>query len=239
MQGLKTLRHRIEGLLSIPFEALARRNERVEGFDERFGTRTSDIIKMSKLADSADKNALHSQYFPAAVMVVDRILRSVPIARQEWTFVDVGAGMGRVTLIASELPFKRVIGIEYSQELHAIAIANERIHAERATRRSAIELHCADAAEFTYPDDDLFLFLFDPFRRPVMERFLDRLLESPATANRGLLIAYYIPEEHASLAARPELRVLKTERLFRPFYGRPQSWTLYGNSAGAARLARS
>ncbi|MFZ0635589.1 MAG: class I SAM-dependent methyltransferase, partial [Candidatus Acidiferrales bacterium] len=49
------------------------------------------------------------------------VLASLPISFEEFEFVDFGSGKGRVLLMASEVPFKKIVGIEFSPELHAIA----------------------------------------------------------------------------------------------------------------------
>src|ERR1700719_3166712 len=43
---------------------------------------------------------------------------------EAYTFVDIGAGKGRALLLAAELPFRKVIGVELSEELARIAQKN-------------------------------------------------------------------------------------------------------------------
>ncbi len=38
---------------------------------------------------------------------------------EKFTFVDLGAGKGRIMLLASNFPFQRVLGVEFVPELHA------------------------------------------------------------------------------------------------------------------------
>src|SRR5262249_59289520 len=67
-------------------------------------------------------------------------------------FVDLGSGKGRVLLMAAMHPFKRVIGVELSAKLNAIA----RTNVERASHRlrcKEVELVVADATEYELPDD--------------------------------------------------------------------------------------
>jgi hypothetical protein len=55
-----------------------------------------------------------------------RVLAKLNIAFEDYTFVDYGSGKGRALLLASEFPFKRIIGLEFSPELHSIAEDNIR-----------------------------------------------------------------------------------------------------------------
>ena len=47
-----------------------------------------------------------------------KVLASLQIAFHDYTFIDFGSGKGRALLLASEFPFKRIIGLEFSPELH-------------------------------------------------------------------------------------------------------------------------
>ena len=49
------------------------------------------------------------------------------IEHDRFTFVDFGAGKGRVLMMACEYPFKQVIGVELSRKLHATASRNYNI----------------------------------------------------------------------------------------------------------------
>jgi hypothetical protein len=52
---------------------------------------------------------------------------------QDFTFIDLGSGKGRVLLMASDYPFKRIIGVEFMPELQRVAQENIRKYAERCT----------------------------------------------------------------------------------------------------------
>ena len=48
-----------------------------------------------------------------------------PTARlRDFTFIDLGCGKGRVLLMASDYPFKKIIGVEFMPELHRAAQKN-------------------------------------------------------------------------------------------------------------------
>jgi len=54
------------------------------------------------------------------------ILAGVTIKFEDFVFIDFGSGKGRALLLASEFPFKRIVGVEFSPELHAAAVDNIR-----------------------------------------------------------------------------------------------------------------
>lgn len=54
------------------------------------------------------------------------LMASLSAPVDELTFVDLGAGKGRAMLLASELPFRRIVGVEFSPELCDVARRNLR-----------------------------------------------------------------------------------------------------------------
>ena len=66
-------------------------------------------------------------------------LLSVALKHDDFTFVDFGSGKGRALLMASEFPFPRVTGIEFSPELHAIAQKNIREYRRRRNGFGAVD----------------------------------------------------------------------------------------------------
>ncbi len=86
-------------------------------------------------------------HYPHAVLydstpprIFRRMLRGLNIDHSEYVFVDMGCGKGKVVLLAAELPFKRVVGVELSPKLARIAKNNLRTY--RGPRKSA-GAHCA------------------------------------------------------------------------------------------------
>jgi hypothetical protein len=88
------------------------------------------------------------------------------------TFVDVGAGMGRAMLLAAEMPFKAVVGVELHPGLAAIARKNMALWRKAGRARAPMSLICGDAVEYQWPEGPLVAFLFNPFGAAVMRRFV-------------------------------------------------------------------
>ena len=67
--------------------------------------------------------------------------------------IDFGSGMGRVVVLAAKrYPFRRIIGVEISQQMHEIARRNVERN-RRHMRCTEIELVNADVIDYTVPDD--------------------------------------------------------------------------------------
>lgn len=185
----------------------------VHPFDAENGVRTSGIIP-GRLLKTGHRNDRHSTaYFGVAPSVFKGLLRkwqkSSPCAPvEELVFVDVGAGMGRAMLLASELPFRRVEGIELNPVLAGIAKRNAAKWRAAGRARARMRVTCGDAVEFGFPKGPCVVFLFNPFGASVMRRLLLRLAEAFQDRPGELDLLYVNHEqEHVFEAQRGFVRL--------------------------------
>jgi SAM-dependent methyltransferase len=147
--------------------------------------------------DEAYAHATHYEAVPIADLRA--MLGAVPeevTARA--TFVDVGAGMGRAMMIASEYPFKCVTGVELSPALFEIAKANLASATGLQTRCRDVRLTCGDARTHRYPRGTLVAFLFNPFDGDAFRATLARIVGSRA-AGDDVYVLYHTPEHLGTL----------------------------------------
>jgi SAM-dependent methyltransferase len=134
-------------------------------------------------------------YLPIRPNAARRVLRSLPIRDySEYTFVDLGSGMGRMLLIASEFLFRKVVGVEMREDLHALAMENVRRFRHRKAARSQIACELVDATRYDFPAGNLVVYLFNPFGVEVVEKVFRRLDESFEQKPREIFIVYVYPE---------------------------------------------
>lgn len=124
--------------------------------------------------------------------------------------LDLGAGKGRMLFMAARHPVRRVIGVEISPELAAVARANLRAAAPRLRCRR-VEVVMADAATHPVPDDVTVVHMFNPFSGPVMTAAIDRVLESIDRSPRSVRLVYSNPREagHEALLATGRARLVR------------------------------
>jgi tRNA A58 N-methylase Trm61 len=114
------------------------------------------------------------------------VLSRIPID-PDLTFIDIGCGKGCTLLTASEFKFRRIIGVEFAEELACIAQKNIlRYRGKQAC--TAIEIDQRDATEFVFPPGPLMIYFFNPFEAPVMEKVLGNLRESLEKFPRAVTI---------------------------------------------------
>jgi SAM-dependent methyltransferase len=183
-------------------------------FDANFNVRTSGLVAGRYLKSDHRHDRHATAYYGVAPSVfhalVKRWQRSRPVAPlEETTFVDLGAGMGRAVLLASELGFKAVDGVELHPTLARIARKNASLWRAAGRERGPVRIVHGDAVEFALPPGPLLVFLFNPFGAPVLRRLLKRwrkALAVPSTlavpAN-GLDLLYVNNEQEGELEAAP------------------------------------
>jgi SAM-dependent methyltransferase len=135
----------------------------------------------------------HSPYQPTDPALFHEMMASLPIAFDQFAFVDLGSGKGRTLLMASEYPFKKIVGVELIAELHRAAQQNIREYRSPAQRCVRIESVNADASAFELPEEPLVLYLFNPLPERALSDALQRLEKSLVQTPRPVWIVYYNP----------------------------------------------
>jgi predicted RNA methylase len=109
--------------------------------------------------------------------------------------------MGRVVLLAARRPFRAVIGVEISPAL--VEIARENLGSARDPRRIVrdVKIVRADASAYALPRGDLVVYMYNPFRGPVLDAVLARLQAAAGRAEVAVL--YHTAVEQAALDAVP------------------------------------
>jgi SAM-dependent methyltransferase len=155
-------------------------------FDQIHGVDTSGLIAAGNLITGHPNDSHVTAYYGVAPSILRTLIdlwraTNPPHPIQHYTFLDFGAGKGRAILIASELPFHQVIGIELNPTLADIAQLNlDRWLASHATDPTAvplapIRLYEQDALTFDIPRTPTLAFLFHPFEAPILKLLLRRI----------------------------------------------------------------
>ena len=172
-------------------------------FDLEFGVRTSGLVAGRHLGSGHRSDRHNTAYYAVAPSVFREMIvrwrRMKPAApMDEFTFVDFGAGMGRAVLLAAEMPFRRVVGVELNPTLAGIARRNAALWRKAGRARAPMQIQCRDAAEFRFPEGPCVAFLFNPFGAPVLRRLLaawSKTLSTGVAGRAGKLDLIYVNNE--------------------------------------------
>jgi SAM-dependent methyltransferase len=163
-------------------------------FDAEYGVETAGNVSYSSLDAPPDCVAHASAYQPIYPAPFMDLIRQLPIDFEEWTFVDFGSGKGRAVLLASEFPFRKVVGIEFSPSLHEIAKKNLTTYRSATQRCRRIDLLCLDATGYEIPRTPAIFHFYNPFGRQVMSEVARNTDGSLQEGPRKAFVAYFLPE---------------------------------------------
>ncbi|MCZ6564571.1 MAG: class I SAM-dependent methyltransferase [Gammaproteobacteria bacterium] len=190
----KNIRYYIEELFSGRLLLSTTESE----FDNEYGTETEAIrdIGSLDLDDLAlSESAIHAvRYAASPFHITKKIIQELSIDHARFSFLDFGAGKGRVLLIASQFPFKSVVGIEFSRELCEVAKGNIAKIPSSKCAASRVECVHADVIEYALPSNPLVCYFFNPFDRIIMEVVVGRLVESLREFPREIYVIYIHPK---------------------------------------------
>jgi Putative methyltransferase len=141
-----------------------------------------------------------SAYQPTEPCLFQEMMASLPIDFRGFTFVDLGSGKGRTLLMASDYPFRRIIGVEILPELHRAAEENIRAYGSPTQRCTEIESICADASAFDPPAGPLLLYLFNPLPEISLRKMFANLERSLRRHPRTVYVLYCNPLLEGALA---------------------------------------
>jgi SAM-dependent methyltransferase len=174
-------------------------------FDRKHGVNTAGVMPGSRCNAHGDDVQHASSYQAIFPEPFAAVMKQLPVDFREFTFIDIGSGKGRATLLASEFPFERIVGIEFSRPLHDIAEANCPKYRSATQKCKAIELLCMDATEYDLPAKPEILYLYNPFGEEIMKRFVAKIERSLRDAPRMLFVIYFWPVLHELFDKSPSL----------------------------------
>lgn len=181
-------------------------------FDQSYHVSTAGDVSWQRLQTGSSSDAYSTNYSPTPPSVVRAIFSRLP-ELQDFSFVDLGCGKGRVLIMATEFSFKSVIGIEKVPALYKTACENARIVRHDHPERTEIQLVLNEATAIDFPAGNLVVYLFHPFWKPVMESMVRKIEEALKNESRQLWVVYVNPVFYGLLDASPFL-VFDSERSF-------------------------
>jgi SAM-dependent methyltransferase len=156
---------------------LAPRNLVADPFDVQRGTDTGGLIPIWKLGTESKNARFGVRYQASEEQELIDAVAFANITPSDSVFVDLGCGKGRVLVVASELGFGSVIGVEFAPALVEIAKANISHLA-----LTDVSVECRDASQYLFAGNNLVIYLYNPFSAEVMRGVVENLRASRANA---------------------------------------------------------
>jgi len=192
--------------------------------EQLFFVPTMDPLILDGLTIRGPNRAHGHDYRPTPCQLFEWTLGAIDYDFSKLTFVDYGAGKGRVLLLASEHPFAAIGGIEFAEELHDNAEMNIAQYPRSRMRCRTVECVLEDASQVGPPEGESVNYFFNPFSRAVFAEVLNNIVLSYRHKPRRLYLILVDPiatdlVEASGVFARVELPAherLKV-RLFSPY----------------------
>lgn len=176
-----------------------------DAFDMRYGTDTSGIEPIplrARLFSSAGRSAVH--YGTVREDKIRALLEPFP---RTATVVDLGCGKGRTLIVAARMGFYTE-GVEFNPDLADIARHNIRLCG--ITRATVVT---CDVRNYDFPPGPLVVYMYNPFRGPVMNNVARRLQQRTDET----WLVYVNPYDDALFEWMPKLDLTEAQAaLFSP-----------------------
>lgn len=182
--------------------------DRGHPFDREYGVDTLGIVSVDRITSDRQLASQIVCYAGSQPSIVRTALSALgPL--EDYTLLDFGCGKGRAAIVASEFPFRQVIGVELSPELAAVARANAAIVAQRFPARPGIDIVEGNVLDVALPAGKLAVFAYHPFGERILTG-VARRLEAAIDQGAGHIFFVYDNAVHAA--------VLDSSPMFKRFY---------------------
>ncbi len=192
-------------------------------WDRTFGVETAQLVPLSRLAILSKNWIYGTHYEPISSIRFQNVLGELKIEHRNFLFIDLGSGKGKAILLAAAYPYKEVIGVEFSAELHLIAEGN--IQKYLGVKNCAVRSVCADAVAYDLPPEPAIIYLFNPFEATVLRKVMENLRRSLLARPRETYVVYYSPSER--LKDFPEERAVFDDAAFLESIVQNESYSIY------------
>ena len=190
---------------SMPSRLRSRYGDADYDWDNRVNTTSGGVGWRDRLL-----GVFHSAYQPtdpaAFHEMLGALFERMHLNFPDFTFLDLGSGKGRTLLMASDYPFRRILGVELLPALDRIAQQNLHHYKNQSQQCFTLETICADATSFPLPAEPLVLYLFNPLGESGLRHVVANLEQTLRESLRPLYVLYHNPLLEHVLAESAFLR---------------------------------
>ncbi len=160
-------------------------------FDRKHNVNTCGAVYLRDLDIESENIEFGELYDPFPSGPLKRLLSFLPQKDlSETTFVDFGSGKGRILFVAAMHAFRKILGVEFSPELHEVAQANIQSFRSKNQKCHNIESLCEDATQFQIPEGACVFFIFASFHGEVFTAVLENIKRSFHADPRPMFLLY-------------------------------------------------
>jgi len=191
-------------------------NARCRAWDVIHGVDTCGEIPLLDLNFESKHKTRGLEYQSHHPAIIRAGLRSLEIRYQDYSLVDFGCGKGRVLLVASEFPFRRIVGVEFAPQLAESARQNLKTYRAQNQKCREIEAITGDATAYQLAPEPQVLYFYSPFALSVMDQVIHNIEVSLQRSPRALLVLFsgVLSMRDGTFGSRPQYERLRRGRYF-------------------------
>ena len=124
-------------------------------FDVKYNIKTVRKHTLDELTINSVGKEGGTRYQPTMVLPMRRLFRKrSALNPRESVFVDFGCGKGRTLVVAAELGFAGVRGVEFAAELCESAEKNYRLYQKKSGNRVDFRIVMEDVSDYAVKEDE-------------------------------------------------------------------------------------
>ena len=167
--------------------------------DDALGVETSENVPLQSLSMDSSIKEHAGWYEPTPPFEFRHAMSMLRIEYERYRFIDYGSGKGRVLLLASELPFIEVLGVEVDRQLHNIASRNIAAYPGERMICCDVKSICMNATEWSPPTGPLVVFMFNPFDQIILAPVLRQISAAIASVSQPSYLVYKNPKHNETV----------------------------------------
>ena len=132
----------------------------------------------------------YKHYSPTYTSHAVKAFSFIKINFNEYNFLDLGCGKGKVMLLASKFRFKKITGIEIDKKIIVSAKKNYKIFYSKKWNKDyklKFEFINKDALKHNFKNEKTIYFMFDPFQPIKLEKIIEKIILKSKNINNYLI----------------------------------------------------
>jgi hypothetical protein len=164
---------------------------RSRAYDKRHHVETAREERLGDMGVAADAVQRGNAYYRVTWgWLIRESIAKLDIDHSRYTFLDYGSGKGKAMLMASDYPYKTIIGLEYAKRLHDIAAENCRTYRNPDQQCRSLQPILVDVLEYTPPPGPIVCFMCNPFDQTTLRAVFNAWRTRFENGEREIRIIY-------------------------------------------------
>ncbi len=159
----------------------------------KYGTNTFIPVELKDLTITNGDRKKASRYEAVSFYMLEKLLSAFQKVSRMTSIIDLGSGKGRVLMVAPHFGFTDITGIDFAKELCQQANMNMRVK-EKEFPNIKWKVINENVENYDIGKQDCVFFMFNPFTKDVLKRFLEKLDESCHEFPRSIYFLYANPQ---------------------------------------------